>query len=220
MRVYDENTQVIEPYIKVLTDSVEHHVLLVSRIIRVRLKYEIDLDVLKDNTDFIKVAKAYNVLGIGIVPYKYRYNSKDYIIDKYDGFTDIATKNILYININIPEKSIKRTALNLFILAIKNIDSDLFDTFLETLKQDKAFNDFCNSPFNIKLLKAKKRYEDTFLEDSLANFYSQFPDNDKIATAFLNRIIYKDDKSIMQKLTQPQQKYLNILMEVAEGIRN
>jgi len=214
MRVYNSNAPLLEPYPQSISDALHFKAFVLSKIINRKLKCEINLGVLKDNTEFIKITKALNTLGIGVVPYRCKCNNKDFIVSDRDGFTHETTKNIIYINSNIPDKSVKFVALNLFILTIEYISSDILTTFINLLNKERPFVDFCNSPLNKIALKEIMNNERSFLENSIVNFYCLNPDNDKLPTAFFNRIIYKNDKRVVQNLSPSQRKYLDILMDV------
>jgi len=216
MRVFNSNAPLLEPYTYSIPDSLKYRAFTLSRLFKRNLKCEIDLGALKDNTELIKVTKALNSLGIGVVPYRCKYNNKDFMVSDREGFTFEPTKNVAYINNSVPARLVKFVALNLFILTIDNIENDILTTFNTLLSKEKPFVDFCNSPLNKKTLKDIMNNERAFLKHSIANFYCLNPDNEKIPAAFFNRIIYKNDKRVMQNLSPSQRKYLDILMSVVE----
>jgi len=108
---------------------------------------------LKENVEFIKVTRALNSLDMGVVPYEYKYRKKTFSNSNFKGFTDITTRNIIYINTNIPEKSIQRVAFREFLHIVKYFYNDLYKTLSDNLNRDKSYIIFRDSPLNKKALE-------------------------------------------------------------------
>jgi len=92
MRVYDTNLFLIRNNLEMIYNCLEYDAYRLSQILGRNLHSIFDLGMIKDNNEFIKIAKALNVLGIGIVPYEYRYKQHKYPNTNYKGFTDFKTK--------------------------------------------------------------------------------------------------------------------------------
>jgi len=71
MRVYETNLYILKPHLEIIHNVLRFDAVKVSRIYNKELRYEVDLGMLKDNNEFIKVAKALNRFGIGVVPFEY-----------------------------------------------------------------------------------------------------------------------------------------------------
>jgi len=179
------------------------------------IQSEPDYEIFKYHNEFIKVALGVNPLGIGVVPYEYRIDNQIYTDTDRRGFTDIATKDIIYINKNIDWRSIKRVALHELIHLLKYLVYDDYAQLLAELKTDDAYVSFCNSRFNLRLLEEcnypKSHYED----ETLANFYTQNLNNKKIPIAFFDEMIYNEENNIDLAVTPYNtKKYFKRLMVI------
>jgi len=215
MRVYERNLSFINPCIEKINYVLECDILEMSHLLGKALQYKIDIGIIKDNNEFIKVTKVLNSLGIGVIPYEYKYAGKRYINTDRRGFTHIITNNIIYININIHTNLIQIAALHEFIHVIKYLNYDVYINFLSKLQQDDTYVTFCKSEIHQKALEEVNCPKDKYEDELLANFYTLNPDNRNIPFAFFYQMNFKNSKV---ELPPNQQKYLDMLLEVAGKI--
>jgi len=219
MRAYEVNKSLFESDFYIIQIAFERDVWNLSLILGKKLEYDIDLGLVKDNNEYIKVARALNFLGICLVPYGYKQKSKkcDEIYRK--GFTDIATVNTIYINYNIPVMLVQRVALYNFIHVIKFINLNLYDYLSSLLNKETDYIAFCNSPLNKQLLKDVNCPIEAYNDETLANFFSFNPANKQIPFAFFDKINYNVKNIILPTKPFNQQKYFDILFNIVSMLR-
>jgi len=217
MRVYDTNLSLVRYNLEKIYRDLDNNALKVSQFHGKDLHCVIDIGMVKDNCEFLKVAKALNPLGIGIVPYECRFQIRIYKDSGYRGFTDITAKNIIYINTNIPTNYIQRVALSGLLRVIKYMYPDIYNYFQRVIEQENDYLSFLNSEVNIQLLKKSQCLLDDYDIESLANFFAFNPDNDKIPYAFFYKINLPNEKV---DLPLSQQKYLDMLLDLVLKIRS
>jgi len=217
MRIHDNNLSLVIPYLDKIKDFLQRDTLKLSQLNGIQLYYEIDFGMLRDNTEFIIVAKALNPLGIGIVPYEYKYQLKRFTKATLGGLTDITTKNTIYININVSPKHIQRVSLHELIHIIKIFYPEIYNLLLGLLRFDDEYINFRKSIYNIKLLKDAGCPKGGLEDESIANFFTLNPDNQKIPYAFFYKLNFPN-----RKVTLPpsQQKYLYMLLDLVSRIRS
>jgi len=218
MRVYEINRSIIESILFLIYKVLEKYIRNKSLQLGINLHYEIDDGILKDNNDFIKVAKALNFLGIGIVPFQYMCNKRIYPNPNFKGFTDIATKNIIYINIHILGKSVQRVALYELISIIKYIYPDIYFYLQKQLSNNNDYTAFRESMINKKHIYDVNATEDEYEDETIANFYAFNIDNEKIPYAFINKLIYVNYKVELPTIPFNQQRYFDILWDVVSKV--
>jgi len=96
MRVYEVNRIIVIHHHDVIYIALQYNTRILSNQLGKELNFEIELGVIKDNNEFISVARALNQFDIGIVPYEYRFNKRKFIDTIRTGFTDITKKYHLH----------------------------------------------------------------------------------------------------------------------------
>jgi len=215
MRVYETNLSIIKPFFDLIYKITDQDAMNLSILQGKQLHCVIDFGMVKDDTEFIKVARALNLLGIGIVPYEYKHKNRIFPNTKQKEFTDKSTPNIIYININIFVKSIQRVALHGMLRVIKHMYPIIYNDLYKLLRLENDFLVFRDSPLNIKTLEECNYPVDEYETESISNFLTQNPNNENIPFAFFYQMNFKNSKV---ELPPNQQKYLDMLLEVAGKI--
>jgi len=218
MRIYEINLYISNQNLQQENKVLNCNTLKLSQFLGKELQYKIDFGIIKDNTEYIIIAHALNPLGIGIVPYEYIYQKKGFIDTTRNGFTDITTPNIIYINIHIPNQAVQRVALHEFPHVLKFKYPLIYNAFIDTLKQDELYTNFCKSDLNIKALENSGYPKEMYEDESLSNFYTINPDNNEIPLAFFYKLNYTNSKVSLPTKPFNQQKYFDILWNTVERI--
>jgi len=219
MRTYEQNLFILEPFLEKIQNVLAFEARKKSILLGKKIQCVKELGMVKDNNDFIKVTKALNLFGIGVVPYEYKFYRYKFTFASYKGFIDIDTTYIIYININISGKYILRVGLHEFIHLLKYLYPGIYGNLLYLVNQDKSYIQFCKSEVNIKLLKDANCTEVECEDESLANFFTFDPDNREIPFAFFYKINTKGYIINLPTTPYNQQKYFDILWSVVESIR-
>jgi len=219
MRTNDINLSLTLPHYNQAKIVVENTVSRFSTLYGIELEYSIEYGVVKDNTEFIKVAHALNSLDIGVIPYEYIYHGQKFTDARCDGLSDSTTSSIVYINFNIPVLFIQRIGLHKFLYVLKYLHPNLFYYLLNLLRRDETYRTFCNNEFNSRLLKAVDCPVDDIEVESLANFFALNPNNNEIPYAFFSKMNYKWYKDQLPRKPFNQKKYFDILWDVVERLR-
>jgi len=176
------------------------------------MDYRLNLDLLKDNLNYIIVARVLNSLGIGLVPFEFTFPVKKFPVNQ-KGFADNKTYNILYINTEIPEQFVQRTTLHVLFYVIKNMNPGVYHFLSEQLKLDQEYTAFCQGPINRKILDGTYSFHERE-DESLANFFTLNPDNERVPFGFFYQLNFPDSKVELPTKPFNQQKYLDMLLDM------
>jgi len=218
MRAYETNQNLLKTIQEKIAIVLRGNVVMLAQLLGKQLQFETDFGILKDNNEYIKVAKVLNPLGIGIVPYEYTYQSQKYANIDFKGFTDGTTSNIIYINKNIPVNHIQRAALHELIHVLKYCYYDVYCYLKEELKKENDFIAFCESLLNKKALADCLYPVEKYEDESIANFFTIFPENKEIPFAFFYKMYFKEKNLDLPTKPFNQQKYFYILYEAINRI--
>jgi len=218
MRVYEANLTKLRQYLPVISKVFENLAVTYSKIYGKELQHETELGILKDNIEYILVAKVLNSLGIGVIPYQFKYKKKGFLVIR-KGFTNIITSNIIYIDINTPVKNVQRIALHELFYIILYINPKLFYSLLNQLKNENDYIKFRNSTLNLTALSDVNCPFNEYEIESLANFFTLNPNNERITFAFFYKLNFPNSKVELPTTPFNQRKYLNILLDIIKMLK-
>jgi len=154
--------------------------------------YRIDIEcdfysergLVNDDTDYNRVTCVLNSVCVGLVPYVYKGNFRKSDVTFRMGLADEATPNLVYINSKIEKKYLWRTALHELIHAVKFFAPDTYRNLLDALNNEDDYIAFRDSDANKEALEDAKFPDDEIEDETVANFYTLYDENNEIPAYF------------------------------------